>query len=136
MSELAERIEQSEFTPGDASLYAELLAVLPAENTFHAWVRDGLNGLQNTQWREELGRSGDALRLALSLRSKGADSTLATAFREALLAHAKAVAVGKEDPPLERQEDLSSLLDAVPCAKAWNTTRSRVRATLTIASSA
>lgn len=103
------------FVAENIELYAPIVeAGECSSSNFGNWCKNGLEGVDESIWRKDLGEECVALQFLLGLRDRGHVAALGHRFSDALEDHGKALAKGSEVPSEElgmRWADVLELLN-------------------------
>lgn len=92
-SNLTEEAQKGEngFNYNNAGLYVKILEASSSESldSFRKWCRNGLEAMNNDEWKLDLDNKADALNLVLTLIETGTAVKLKLPYKDALVEHAK-----------------------------------------------
>ncbi len=92
-SNLIEEVQKGEnaFNHNNAGLYVKILEASSSESldSFRKWCRNGLETMNNDEWKLDLDNKADALNLVLTLIETGTAVKLKLPYKDALVEHAK-----------------------------------------------
>ncbi len=112
---LASIMMEREFSPKWFGLYTNYLRARDSavENEFNEYLNEGLRHQEKTLWLDEFQSEGRSIELLTELIDQGRDLRLSTAYKDALLEHAKSLLQGRA-PPAKFTSSGSKLLAAMP----------------------